>query len=419
MRHARVNGQHICDQCCVKDRGTMFVVWLLAFIGAAAARSASSIDFTPVNEFTLQLLENTYAHQENFGTKNIALSPLSVWSIFALLAEGSAGETFSELVNALRLPKDLRKTQCLHSAANDVLKSQDPDVIVKGQSTMFTACSTKIHDEFCQSALLYDTSIYSTETENTTELAHDINLFICYATDGRILNAANPQDLENLRMVLIDALFFKANWTHPFDPTQTKVEPFYNSQGKTIGSVNMMYHKAPHHIGDSDEIGAQVLEMTYGKNEDFAMLVLLPYDGTSIKSVLKNLSTKSQNWMNDFRIEGTLPALDTYIPRFRLSSRLDLIPPMMYTGIQSIFDRQRAKLPGIADNPLYVTSSIQNVEVEVTEEGTVAAAATIVGLEDRILGQRFEANKEFIFLIIQRSCNVILFAGVYGEPSVI
>lgn len=403
-----------------KDRGTMIVAWtILAFIGAAAARSASPIDFTPVNEFTLQLLENTYAFQENFGTKNIALSPLSVWSIFSLLAEGSSGETFSELVSALRLPKDLRKTQCLHSAATDVLKSKYQDVIVKGQSAMFTECATKVHDEFCESALRYDMSIYSSETQNTTELAQDINLFICYATDGRILNAVKPQDLENLRMVLIDALFFKANWTHPFDPTQTKVEAFYNSQGKTIGSVNMMYHKAPHFVGDSDEISAQVLEMSYGKNEDFSMMVILPYDGVSVKTVLKNLATKSQNWVTEFRIDGSSPAIDTYIPRFHILSRQDLIPPLMYSGIHSIFDRTKAKLPGIADNPLYVTSSIQNVDIEVTEEGTVAAAATVVGLEDRILGQRFEANKEFIFLIMQRSCNVILFAGVYGEPSVV
>uniref|UniRef100_A0A2A4K719 Serpin domain-containing protein n=1 Tax=Heliothis virescens TaxID=7102 RepID=A0A2A4K719_HELVI len=398
----------------------MIVPWtLLAFVGAAAARSASPIDFTPINEFTLQLLENTYAHQENFGTKNIALSPLSVWSIFALLAEGSSGETFSELVSALRLPKDLRKTQCLHTAATDVLKSRDQDVIVKGRSAMFTECSTKVHDEFCQSALMYDMSIYAAETENATELAHDINVFICYATDGRILNAVKPQDLENLRMVMIDALYFKANWTHPFDSTQTKVEDFYNSQGKTIGKVNMMYHKAPHYVGDSDEINAQVLEMTYGKNEDYSMLIILPYDGITVKTVLNNLATKSLNWMVDFRSEGSLPAIDTYIPRFKLSSRLDLIPPLMYTGIHSIFDRTKAKLPGIADNPLYVTSSIQNVDIEVNEEGTVAAAATVVGLEDRILGQRFEANKEFIFLITQRSCNVILFAGVYGEPSVV
>ncbi|PZC83246.1 hypothetical protein B5X24_HaOG208337 [Helicoverpa armigera] len=398
----------------------MIVPWaLLAFVAAAAARSASPIDFTPVNEFTLQLLENTYAFQENFGTKNIALSPLSVWSIFALLAEGSSGETFSELVSALRLPKDLRKTQCLHTAASDVLKSRDQDVIVKGQSAMFTECSTKVHDEFCQSALMYDMSIYAAETKNSTELAHDINVFICYATDGRILNAVKPQDLDNLQMVLIDALYFKANWTHPFDSTQTKVEDFYNSQGKTIGKVNMMYHKAPHYVGDSDELSAQVLEMTYGKNEDYSMIIILPYDGISIKTVLNNLATKSQNWMDDFRSEGSLPGIDTYIPRFSLSSRLDLIPPLMYSGITSIFDRTKAKLPGIADNPLYVTSSIQNVEIEVNEEGTVAAAATIVGLEDRILGQRFEANKEFIFLITQRSCNVILFAGVYGEPSVV
>lgn len=406
-------------QWCVKVRGKMLAFLILAFVGAVSTRSAPSIDFTPVNQFTLQLLENIHAYEENLGNKNIAISPVSVWSIFALLAEGSTGDTFAELVTALRLPKDLRKTQCLHTAAKSVLRSENEGVILKGQSYMFTECSTKVHDEFCEAALLYGMSIYASETSNTTELAEDINVHICYATDGRILNAIKPADLENLRMVLIDALYFKANWTHPFDVTQTKEEPFYNSQGKTIGFVNMMYHKAPHYSGDSLEIGAQILEMTYGDNEEFSMIILVPHEGISTKALLNNLATKSQTWMTDFRIAGSLPPIDTYIPRFKLTSKLDLIPPMRYTGILSIFDQQKAKLPGVADDPLFVSASVQNVDIEVNEEGTVAAAATVVGLEDRILGRRFEANKEFVFLIVQRSCNLTLFAGVYGEPSVV
>lgn len=397
----------------------MFTFWLYALIGTVASKSTPLIDFTPLNEFSLQLLENVYAFEDNFGNKNIAVSPVSVWNIFALLAEGSSGDTFAELVTALRLPRDLKKTQCLHTAANSVLKSDYRDIIVKGQSYMFTECSTKVLDEFCQSALLYDMSVYASETTNTTELANDINIHICYATDGRILNAVRPQDLENLRMVLIDALYFKANWTHPFDSTQTKVETFYNSQGKGIGSVNMMYHKAPHYSADLDELGAQILEMTYGNNEEYSMLFLLPHEGVSTKQLLDNLATKPLNWLTELGIEGTLPAIDTFIPRFKTTSRLDLITPMRYTGINSIFDKEKAKLPGVANDPLFVSYLVQNVDVEVNEEGTVAASSTVVGLENRILRHRFEANKEFVYLIVQRSCNLILFAGVYGEPTVV
>ncbi|KAI5633548.1 serpin (serine protease inhibitor) domain-containing protein [Phthorimaea operculella] len=386
---------------------------------AVSAPTDSGLDFKLINKFALKLLDNTYAFQEVFGNSNIAISPLSVWSVFSLLAEGSAGDTFQELMMTLQLPADQRSTQALHAAVKSILKSDSPDVTFKGQSAMFTDKSLQIHQEFCQSAMAYDTEVYLVDPSNTTKLANDINFYVCMATEGRITKAVEASLLDNLRMILVDALYFKAPWTHPFDPTQTKQESFYNSQGKTIGEVNMMYHKAPHSVGDAVSIGAQVLEMTYGKDEQFSMLILLPFDGMPIKKLLENLANNNLDWITEFKIEGNLPQIDVYVPRMKISVRTDLIPPLKYTGIHSIFDVQKAQLPGVSDSPLFVSKTIQNVEIEVNEEGTVAAAATVVGLEDRILGQRFEANKEFVFMIVERKSNVILFEGVYSAPSVV
>lgn len=392
---------------------------MLAFVGLASTAPLDNVDFTQTNQFGLRLLDNTYSFQDNFGKKNIAISPISVWSIFSLLAEGSSGDTFLELIEQLGLPKELKSTQALHLAAKQILQSDDRDATLKGQSAMFTDCTLKVHPEFCQSATLYSTDIYSVDPTNTTKLAGDINYYICIATDGKIINAVRPENLENLRMALVDVLYFKANWTHPFDPTLTREEQFYNSQGKTIGSVNMMYHKAPHNLFDVPEIGAQVLEMTYGRNKQFAMLILLPFDGMPLKRLLSNLASQPSRWLASYRADEDFPNIDCYIPRFVMSSQLDLIPPLQYTGIHTIFDSKKAELPGVSASPLFVSSTTQSVELEVTEEGTVAAASTVVGLEDRLLGQRFEANKEFVFLIIERRSNLILFSGVYGEPSVI
>lgn len=392
----------------------MLKAFAIVFLSYAVA--APTADFSPLNEFSLQLLDHTYTYQENFGKSNKAISPVSVWSLFSLLAEGSSGQTFQELVKELRLPTDLRATQALHLATNNLLKSDFQDVLLKGKSAMFSDCSLQIHPEFCEAATSYSTDIYSVDPKNTTKLAHDINYYICLATEGRIINAVEEKTLENLRLILVDALFFKANWTYPFDSTQTRQEAFYDYQGKTIGSVNMMYHKAPHYFGDATEIQATVLEMTYGKNEEFSMVLLLPFEGTSIKKLLSNLAAQPFSWINDIRIEGDI---DVYVPRFKISSKSDLIPPLQYIGIQTIFDVQKAELPGISDSPLFISSAFQNVNIEVTEDGTVAASATVVGLQDRILGQRFEANRDFVFLIMERKSNLILFAGVYEEPSVV
>lgn len=394
---------------------------VIAFVGlvTAAPNNLVNINFNPINEFSLKLLQNAYTFQENFGDKNLALSPLSVWSIFSLLAEGSAGDTFTELVRELRLADNLKETQLLHSAVTSLLRIKDEDVTINSKSAMFSDNTLKIYQEFCESALYYDTDVFSVDTNNTTKLASDINYYVCVATEGKIRSAVRPELLDNLRLILVDALYFKASWTNPFDPTQTKEEAFYNSQGKTIGTVNMMYHKAPHNFGDSNLIGAQILEMTYGKSEQYSMLILLPFDGMPLTTLLSNLATQPLDWMSDYKISGDLPDIDCYIPRFKISSQVDLIRPLQYSGIQQIFDKDKAQLPGVSDSPLYVSKTVQNVELEVTEEGTVAAASTIVGLEDRILGQRFEANKEFVFLIQERSTGLIILSGVYAEPSVV
>lgn len=394
---------------------------VVAFIGivAAAPNNLSNVNLNPINEFSLKLLQNAYTFQENFGDKNLALSPLSVWSIFALLAEGSAGETFTELVKELRLADNLKGTQLLHSAVASLLRIKDDDVTINSKSAMFSDNRLKVYQEFCESALYYDTDVFSVDTDNTTKLASDINYYVCVATEGRIRSAVRPELLDNLRLILVDALYFKASWTNPFDPTHTREEAFYNSQGKTIGTVNMMYHKAPHNFGDSNLIGAQILEMNYGKSEQYSMLILLPFEGMPLKTLLSNLATQPLDWMSEYKISGDLPEIDCYIPRFKISSQVDLIRPLQYGGIQQIFDMDKAQLPGVSDSPLYVSKTVQNVEMEVTEEGTVAAASTIVGLEDRILGQRFEANKEFVFLVQERSTGLIILSGVYADPSVV
>ncbi|CAK1589548.1 unnamed protein product [Parnassius mnemosyne] len=392
---------------------------IIALVSLASAAPTSNIDFTPLNDFSLKLLYNTYAFQESYGQKNVVISPLSIWSMFALLAEGSSGDTFNELMSELRFPNDMRVTAALHSAVSGILLRRDQDVTLDGVSGMFADCNLNIHQDFCQYAKNFDTQVFLVDTSNTTLLANDINNFICRVTQGRIAEAVSPRVLENLRMILVDGLYFKANWTHQFDPTQTREEAFYNYQGKKIGSVNMMYHKAPHNNGDLPQIGAQILEMPYGKNEQLSMLILLPFDGMPLQKLLENLSREPLTWLNEFQTSEGLSEIDCYIPRFKITSKSDMIPPLMYMGIRNIFDYGKAQMPGISDSPLYVSTTIQNVNIEVTEEGTVAASSTVVGLEDRILSQRFEANKEFVFLIREKQSGVIVFAGVYAEPSLV
>ncbi|KAG7296701.1 hypothetical protein JYU34_020579 [Plutella xylostella] len=380
----------------------------------------SGVNFSPINEFSFNLLQNVFAYQENFGPQNLAVSPVSVWNIFSLLSGGASGATFAELSQLLRLPKDVRVTQDLHLASNSVLKVKNKDVILNKQAAMFVERELQIHPEFCESASKYNTEIYTVDASNTTKLANDINYFICMATEGAIKDAVKPDLLENLRLLLVDAMYFKANWTTPFDSRQTKRETFYDQQGRSIGDVNMMYQKAPNKIVYAAELEADVLELTYGEDKEFAMVIFLPDYGVPLKRVLNNLSTKPTDaWTKLLQNEEQMSSVECQVPRFKISSQLDLIQPLKYMGLYSIFDEMKAELPGISDSPLYVSKTIQKTELEVTEEGTVAAVATVVGLENRILGPSINVNKPFVYAIVNRRHNIVLFTGVYTNPSVV
>lgn len=390
---------------------------LLILLCATIIIDSAPTDFNldSINDFTFRLLDNVAAVHEG----NFAISPISVWNLYSLLAEGAAGSTYNELMLQLKLPKDLRATQALHKAVEAVFQPPK-DVKLNRKAAMFADCSLEIHQEFCQSALSYNTDIYVVDASNKTKLASDINYFICVATDGNVRNVISEESLENLKLLLVDGMYFKANWTYPFDPLKTKVEDFYDQQGRTIGSVNMMYQKAPHTVSYSRVIEAEIIDMSYGDTEDYSMLILLPAHGSTVKKLLKKLSEKPYlEWMKHSSISEDLPRIDCYVPRFKISSNLDLVQPLKYMGLYEIFDETNCQLPGVSASPLFVSKTVQKVELKVTEEGTKAAVATVVGLEDRILGQRVEVNRPFVYVIVDKKSNLVLFAGIYTEPSLV
>ncbi|GBP82046.1 Antithrombin-III [Eumeta japonica] len=373
------------------------------------------VNFDGINDFSFRLMENVAVTNEN----NFAISPLSIWNVYSLLAEGASGRTFEELTLQLNLPKDVAATQALHNSTGEILRNLN-DVTLKKHSALFADCEIGIHKDFCETATLYDSEVFTVDAKNTTRLASDINYYVCVGTEGYIKDAVTAEMLNDVKLIMVDAMYFRANWTRPFDLARTKQEPFYDHRGRNIGSVNMMYQKASNTVAYVESLGAEILELPYGKEERFSMIILLPLQGSSMKRLLKNLSQHPyKEWSNELKSGDSLPEIECYVPRFKITSHIDLVQPLKYMGLYEIFDPQKCELPGISDNPLFVSQSFQKVELEVNEEGTKSAVATVVHLEDRILGQRFEVNRPFVYFIMEKKSNIMLFAGVYTEPSVI
>nr|BAM18772.1 unknown unsecreted protein [Papilio xuthus] len=88
-------------------------------------------------------------------------------------------------------------------------------------------------------------------------------------------------------------------------------------------------------------------------------------------------------------------------------------------GIKDIFDPGAANFKDITEtNNVFISAVVHNAVIEVTETGTVASAATYAYFADRARPSVFNANRPFIYMVLEKTTNTILFSGVYTKPSI-
>ena len=223
-------------------------------------------------------------------------------------------------------------------------------------------------------------------------------------------------------MVLTSGLYFRGQWTLPFNASSTMRMPFFNSKSEKIGEVNMMYNRNTYPFANIQELKARVIEIPYGVENRLSMLIMLPHPGVSVEDMFFNFYRVTLDRIfEELKIakeEYGDDEVDCFIPRFKIESNLDLTEILKNQfNIVDLFDENRARLPFMARTPLYVSKIIHKAEIEVTEEGTTASGVTLAEFSNRIGTIRFEANRPFTYVIVEKTTNTIVFGGFYQQPS--
>ena len=212
-------------------------------------------------------------------------------------------------------------------------------------------------------------------------------------------------------MVLTNAIYFKGNWATQFKVKSTREMPFRLTADKSE-KTPMMFQKG--NFGYFADAEVEVLEMPY-KGEKVSMVVLLPRKVDGLAKLEKNLAAaKLSGWLGKLR----KVKIDTWFPRFKMTSRFDLSSKLQALGMRRAFgDADFSGMDG--SRKLYLSAVFHKAFVEVNEEGTEAAAATaaIVGLRSIRRGPRFRADHPFLFLIRDKVTGSILFLGRYAKPA--
>lgn len=375
-----------------------------------------------IGNFSIELLYHTSKSQTN--GKNLILSPITVWTVLAVISEGATGETAKQINNVLRVTtKGRNATRLGFQNIYEWLQVNTSTVELAKVNAAFVRQERLLLPDFKEKAeTIYKTNIMPLDFNDGEKTAKTINQKVSDATRGRIPKLVEGNDFSDTQMILTSALYFKGQWTIPFNASSTTKLPFFSSNGTKIGEVNMMYSRNTFPFALIKDLQARVIELPYGKENRLSMLIMLPNPGVSLENMFLNFATVPLDTVfSELRVakeEFGDDEVDCFIPRFKIESSLDMTEILKNKlNIVDLFDETKARLPNIARTPLYVSKVVHKAEIEVTEEGTTASAVTAAEFSNRIGAVQFVANRAFCFMIVEKITNSIVFGGVYETPS--
>ncbi|XP_026735645.1 serine protease inhibitor 77Ba-like [Trichoplusia ni] len=376
-----------------------------------------------IGNFSIEVLFHTSKTLGN--DQNFIMSPITVWSAMAVIAEGASGNTRNEINNALRLSLRVRdNTRIGFRNITQWLQVNTNTVKLAKINAIFVDRDRLPLPDFQDTAkYFYQTEMITLDFKDSDKAASLLNSAVSNFTHGKIPNLVDPSYFQDTQMVLTSALYFKGQWTVPFNSTYTTKMPFFNSNGDKIGEVNMMSNRNNYPFANIGQLQARVIELPYGNENRLSMLIMLPNRGVSLEDMFANFKNVNLDVLfEELRVakeQYSEDQVDCFIPRFKIESDLDLTNVLKNQfGIIDLFDPAQAKLPHMARTPMYVSRVIHKAEIEVTEDGTEAAGVTVAEFSNRIGVVQFQANRPFTYIIVEKVTNSIVFGGFYRQPSV-
>lgn len=357
---------------------------------------------------------------------NTILSPYSAAAALTMTYAGARGVTADEMRETLRLGLPDER---IHAARNqlDLLITTEPEPPDEGEPEPFTIRVANslwgqhgypFLDEFLTLlAGSYDAGMSLVDFVSAAEEARvAINDRVEDETEGRIVDLIPQGVIDELtRLVLVNAIWFKASWAEQFDPDLTNPEPFTLPDGSEV-TVDMM--RASQRLLYTDGSGYQAVRLPYAG--DASMLVIVPDHG-GLDDLVARLDTAElsaiRSGLSDHQVEVGMP-------RFEIRSQIGLKDVLAAMGMESAFTDplhpDGADFTGItAERELYIQDVLQQAFITVDEEGTEAAAATavVIGITSLPPPAELTIDRPFLFLIEHATTGEILFIGQVTDPT--
>ena len=364
------------------------------------------------NGFTLRLFQQIA--RQGSPDSNLFLSPLSAAMALAMAYNGAGGVTQSEMQSTLELDgMTLADVDQSYRSLITLLQNLDPGVTFTIGNSVWYRPEYTLLPSFVDATRKYFSARVQGVDFSSPTAADTINAWVSAQTRGKIPAIVDPPIPADVVAYLINAIYFKGDWTEQFDKSLTKPAPFTLRTGEST-TVQMMSHGVTVDVGFYVEPDVMVLDLPYG-GAAFSMTIVLPRNPDGIDSL--PFSVDAARW-NTWTSELNLMELYVYLPRFTVTYGLTMNDVLKAMGMPSAFcDSPQADFPGIAANQvLCITDVKHKAFVDVNEEGTEAAAATSVGVGPTSVPASVVVDHPFLFVIRERLSGTILFMGRVMHP---
>ena len=348
-------------------------------------------------------------------------SPLSVGYLLGMMNDGAQGQTSDEICSVLGYKAgDKASFDSFCRKLMEEAPQVDPSVTLRIANTVVANKQVKLEDTFRQQAeQYYFAGVNSLDFSQPSALEW-INGWCNEQTGGMIPKMMDMIE-PDAQLVLMNAIYFNANWTEKFDAENTKEETFQSGKKETL--VPMMYRRAATWFAQNDIYS--VLDLPYGGGENFMswnIYFLLPNEGRTVDDVVSSLSqTTWKETLESFK----MTYVDIYLPRFATQSDITLNGVITGMGAPTMFSEETADFSPMTKNfkkadgkLLWVDLMKQKAAMKVTEEGTELTSTSV---NTWVHGggwplADFHANRPFVYVIQEASSGAIFFIGTFmGE----
>lgn len=351
-------------------------------------------------------------NREDSG-KSIFISPLSISTALSMTYQGAKGTTKDAMAQALRY-KDIDMNVLNESYKNLLryLTQIDSKVELNISNSIWIRKGEEIKEDF----LSVNRDVFDADANeldfSKEDSANKINEWISEATKGKIQKMISPPISPQVVMYLINAIYFKGDWTEQFEKKNTFSTKFHTEDGNTK-DIMIMNRKGEVEYVKGDNYKA--VRLPYGK-EKVSMYCILPDKGVSINSFIEDMNI--DKW-KEIR-EGIIKTRDVtlQIPKFKLEYGIkNLNDSLTALGMGEAFE-ESADFSGIREN-IFISRVLHKAVIEVNEEGSEAAGVTVVEMVESAVMEpiTFIANRPFVFFIADDETGTILFMGKLSDVN--